>query len=404
MTPPKVRPPPRRRTGNRRSLPSSARRGPAKRSSSPPASTQAASLSTSVSGRLPRSGSTRTRLRLFERSGGDQADGPAPPALVEQQHGAGLLLAFDRQPGDAVAQFGRQVERGLGHALSTLEGEWSAGHQVAVFGDGQHRGALFSDRPGAPQAQTERHAVGLGRQQQARQGAVAVAQHVELAQPLQPQGQGLYHAVGQAVRQPDHVGRSGQVEPFEGGQRRRSIDRPGFRRHALHPAAGLAGGQQAGNRGRLVQLAGRRGQQDHRPGFALGLGEQAVDRRFARLPVARGGPAVVDHEHQRAAAAQPGRGVQQRLGHSQDDQQGHYQPQQEQPPRGPRRRLLRRQEAEQQADGREAQGPRGRRRDPEQPPEQRQDEQRREYPRLSKCKRPEVQHRRQLSRVCDSAV
>ena len=63
------------------------------------------------------------RLRGVGGRAGDDADGAAAPALVEQLHGAGRALAGDLQPRDVVADLDRQVDLGVGLALVVLEGE-----------------------------------------------------------------------------------------------------------------------------------------------------------------------------------------------------------------------------------------------------------------------------------------
>ena len=57
------------------------------------------------------------RLRGVGGRAGDDADGAAAPALVEQLHGAGRALAGDLEPGDVVADFDRQRELGVGLAV-----------------------------------------------------------------------------------------------------------------------------------------------------------------------------------------------------------------------------------------------------------------------------------------------
>ena len=63
------------------------------------------------------------RLRGVGGRAGDDADGAAAPALVEQLHGAGRALAGDLEPRDVVADLDRQVDLGVGLALVVLEGE-----------------------------------------------------------------------------------------------------------------------------------------------------------------------------------------------------------------------------------------------------------------------------------------
>ena len=120
-------------------------------------------------------------LRLFKRPGGDQAYGPPPPTFVQQKDGAGLLLVGDSQPGDLVAQLGRQVQLRVGQVLVPLEDDRRARHQAAVLCERQYRSAIFAGRAGPAQAQRQRDAIADGRQQEAWQRAVGVPQHAELA-------------------------------------------------------------------------------------------------------------------------------------------------------------------------------------------------------------------------------
>ena len=57
------------------------------------------------------------RLRQFDAGAGDDADGAAAPALVEQLHGAGGTLAGNLDAGDVVADLDRQLELRLGLAI-----------------------------------------------------------------------------------------------------------------------------------------------------------------------------------------------------------------------------------------------------------------------------------------------
>ena len=61
-------------------------------------------------------GRAEQRLRAVGGGAGDDADGAAAPALVEQLHGAGRALAGDFQPRDVVADFDRQIDGGVGFA------------------------------------------------------------------------------------------------------------------------------------------------------------------------------------------------------------------------------------------------------------------------------------------------
>ena len=63
------------------------------------------------------------RLRGVGGRAGDDADGAAAPALVEQLHGAGRALGRNFQARDVVPDLDRQVDLGVGFELALLEGE-----------------------------------------------------------------------------------------------------------------------------------------------------------------------------------------------------------------------------------------------------------------------------------------
>ena len=79
-------------------------------------------------------GRGQQRLRGVGGGAGDDADGAAAPALVEQLHRAGRALAGDFQPRDVVADLDRQVDLGVGFALAVLEGEARFAERQALAG------------------------------------------------------------------------------------------------------------------------------------------------------------------------------------------------------------------------------------------------------------------------------
>ena len=98
-----------------------------------------------------------------------------------------------------------------------------------------------------------------------------------------------------------------------------------------------------------------------------------------RVPVGRRGPAIVDHQKQRAGARRllRGRPVD-RPGQRDDQRRRDQAAKEDQPPRGPRRRLFLRRDLEEEPGRRKALGLRLRRGDAKEQPDQRQREQREE--------------------------
>ena len=183
-----------------------------------------------------------------------------------------------------------------------------------------------------------------------------------------------------AVGEPHDRGRAGAAE--RGGDRLRRRRAVGRERLRLH-----GGGRRAGRGGRLDLQAdglggvgGRRDQQ--RPALAFGLRDQPLDHVGARRPLRRGGPAVVDHQHDGAGARERllAVGIEHRLGQRQDHQRGRQHADQRQPPGRLRRRLLAVLDADQDAGRRELDALRPRRDGAQQPPDHRQGQQAREQP------------------------
>ena len=76
-----------------------------------------------ASARVEIEGRGQQRLRGLAGRAGDDADGAAAPALVEQLHRAGRAFAGDFEPRDVVAQLDRQIERGFGFAVLPARSE-----------------------------------------------------------------------------------------------------------------------------------------------------------------------------------------------------------------------------------------------------------------------------------------
>ena len=133
------------------------------------------------------------------------------------------------------------------------------------------------------------------------------------------------------------------------------------------------------------------GQHDRALG-ALGALDQALGMGDARGPARRRRPAVVDHQHQRAAARQVGLRIEERPGDGQDQRGGEQQAQQQQPPRHLHRRLLGRLEPDQQPDRREAHQLGQRRDHAQQPVDHRQHQQQRQHAGCGEREGAEAQH------------
>ncbi len=220
----------------------------------------------------------------------------APPAaFIQQQGGAGRMLALDLQAGQPVAQRGRQVDGDLGGGAAGLEAAFAPGqhHALGIQRPHRHRLGLRCRQAAGDGGQTLGGGAGLGRQQQT---AAPARHHIQFpSQALQPAGQGGISRVGQSVAQPYHPPGAvkGQgVQRLDGGSAVGG-PRPGL--HARRQGAGLGGRHQPAQ-GDGAAIGGRRGvQQQDRAAGALGGGQQSVQMVVAPVPVPRRGPAVVDH-------------------------------------------------------------------------------------------------------------
>ena len=96
------------------------------------------------------------RLRRIGGRAGDDADGAAAPAFVEQLHGAGRMLAGNLDPGDVIADFDRQIESRLGLAILGLERERSFAERQALEIERAHRAGLGRAGGGAQHFHAQR--------------------------------------------------------------------------------------------------------------------------------------------------------------------------------------------------------------------------------------------------------
>ena len=330
------------------------------------------------------------RLRLVGRAAEDDADAPALAALVEQAHRSGGALAQHLDARDAVADFDRQLELRLRLRRAGGEGERDIGERK-VFEIERAQGAGVAPvRLGAQDAQLER-AGGVLRAGE-RQGRRALGL---------VQGHGAVRGdAGEALDESLAVNaRDAIIDPYDFGVRRRAEE--ALERAQMRAAIGKMRlrphGAQAFERGgrverlQLGRLVGGRDDRDD-PAFAPRRLD-ALDREAKALaPVVRGRKAVVeDEQHGRAAVAAAGR-IEHRPGRGDDEERRDQEPEREQPPRRARRRLLLRQEIGEDAQRREVDAPRPRRRDAQDEPDHRQRDERGEHERRGKGER-KPQHR-----------
>ncbi len=325
-------------------------------------------------------GRREERLGLVAGPAEDEADPAAASALVGQHHGAGRVLAGDLEPRDGVAQLHRQVEADRRRVGSAREREVGLGERQALGVEGPHRAGIAPVGGGPHHAHAElpTRRIGSGQRQRRRPlglehgdlGAVAPGQYREALRKgvaVRPR-----HAVvdphdGAARRLVEEGGECGEMRGAVGEVRQR-LDRP----QTLQSRAG-AGGFEARRRR-------SRGQERHRPpgaGRRLDLGGGDAD---AVAPVLGGGKSVVEDENEgRTPVARGLRGrVPDRARHRQDQAGGGEQPERQQPGRGTGRRLALGQQVGEDAQRREVDPPRPRRRHPQQVPERRERDQRRE--------------------------
>jgi hypothetical protein len=111
-----------------------------------------------------------------------------------------------------------------------------------------------------------------------------------------------------------------------------AVGRPGFRPEGAQQRARLVGPHGAAACRRCIERQRRRAGQHDRPLRALGALDQALGMGDARGPARRRRPAVVDHQHQWAAAGQVGLRIEKRPGNREDQRGGQQQAQKQQPP------------------------------------------------------------------------
>ena len=129
-------------------------------------------------------GRRQQRLRRIGGGARDHADRPAPPALVEQLHGARGALAQDFEPRDIVADLDRQIETrfGFGRGAGELEGR-VAERQPAQIARA-HDAASGRGWIGAQHFHRKRARRVVGGYERERAGDAAVHRHDPVARDL----------------------------------------------------------------------------------------------------------------------------------------------------------------------------------------------------------------------------
>ena len=276
-------------------------------------------------------------------------------------------------PGNIVAELDRQRELGLagsgagrkaerriadGAALDVAGADEAAGGPSAVAADDRHgQGIGAADR--------RLHDDEIG-------GGVGVGgdRYAGLPEEI---GEGVRAVAAEAIREPGDAAKG--VGLGGGGKRRQQaaiVGGVGSRRQRVEA---LLDGSRIGRRKRLAGAVGGRDER-HR---AAGVGGQPVDaagRLDRSLPVRRRGPAIVDGDEERArAGCRLGRRPVDRPGERDDQRRAEKQPEEKQPPGGPRRLLLLARDLEQEPRRRQHLQARPRRKNPHQPPDRRQRQQ-----------------------------
>ena len=322
-----------------------------------------------------------------------QPDGTPPPPFIEKHDGAGAVLAFEGEAREIVAKLRRYGEGDLPGGLPVREVDAFAHQHAAVIAGAAQPQTRFPRRLGAQHLEGELGALGLGRHQHPGERRRLIGDDVQIAEALQPLGQGPDRLVVQPVAQPHDVGGAFDPGRLDDLQHPGPVHRPRLGRHRPHQRAGIGGAQQLGGADRLARCRRRRSQHHHRAGEAFGLIEKLVHGADPRPPVVPARPTVVDDEDERPGAGQPGARIEQRMGKGENDEGGEHHAQYDQPQRRLGRRLLLLVQAEQQADGGKPHQQGRRRRHLEKPPQHRQDDERREHPGRGKSEEAKIQHR-----------
>ena len=410
--PPSIRSPARRRAGTRSSV-LAASLGPAKRRSTPPASIQASSWSRSSASRPLASAMTssesgcsssvddRALADLGERAqrpldevelgqqrlvGGaarraDQTHAAAAPALVEQEDAGDALRRLQLDPGDAVAQVGRDLDCGRGSTGVGRHRHRHARHGLALgahgqdldvarrrCGNGRDLGGQV-DSAGLAQAQRRSadRATSSARTCSGPSSRKASPSRSASAWPCGAQGDAVAEPDAarllQARRLTQHLARGCPVDrPGARLPARQRLERgPGAHRAQLDPVVGAGGGLQ----------------DQHLAALALGLLQAGRGpRRCARSQCLAAAQPLSTTSSSGPLPPRRGAGFRTGPARADDQERRDDEAQQQEPPGRARRGPFRAQQLGQQQERREGDPPRRRRGDPQQQPQGRQGESR----------------------------
>ena len=343
------------------------------------------------------------RLRQVGGHPGYDADGPSPPALVEQLHGAGGAFAGNLDAGNIVADLDRQVELRLGLAIVGLEGEGRFAERQSLEVERARRAGRRGAGIGAQYLYAQRagRIIGSGERMRPRDAALDKGDRM-IAERLRER----FDEVGAAadvrpVRQPHQIDVVDIGEELRNrGQRLGTIDRIGLRPHLVQADPRRFGGLERDVTGALRQRNER-----HGAAIVRGPGDDVVRGAQARVPAGGGSPAVVDQDADRRARIhrRRQRRMPQRTGGGDDDKSGQRQPHQGEPPRRAGGSFLAGGDLDQKPRRREVETARPRRNEPQQPPKHRQRQQANEDQRLGKADRQPADHGVALDNaiVCD---
>ncbi len=285
------------------------------------------------------------RLRRLGRGAGNQADGAAAPALVEQLHGAGGTFGGDFEPGDVVANLDREIELRRGLAFLGLELEARIAERQALEIERADDTGFGSAGFGAQHLHAQSAGRVVGRRQ--RMGGLDAAGDdgngpaIEQAREARDERIGM--ADIDAVGEPDQLdlGR-GLEKAGNRPERFGAIERVRFRPDLAQPDARGSGSFQR-------DVATGLGERHDRNAAAVGFraGDELVGGAQANVPGRGGPPGIIDQQcDRRRLGGGRERRVPQRTGDGKDHERGQRQSQQRQPPRRTRRGLLARRNVE----------------------------------------------------------
>ncbi len=311
------------------------------------------------------------RLLVLHIAGGDQADGAARSAFVEQLHRAGGIFGGDGKARGLVADFQRQYDPGRRSLAAVVEMETRRRQRFAVPAERCDFAAAACSSFGAHHSGSKPVCFIGERQKRQRSGNVGV--NLQIAGFAERISGGARISVLDAVAEPENFGPRAEPRLGDGGERALAIGEPGFGSELRGAARHLTRVEQA-----CIGCIGR-GDQRHRAPVTRRRAQHIGDHRLALVPAMRRGPAIVDNEHERPAACDGRRPADLGFGQGDDQTSGQDQAQQQQPERRSRRGLFAVLQAEQESQRWKDHAPGRRRRDAQQEPDRGQQCERREH-------------------------